>query len=408
MTDRNQTLPPVESTPHAHIALQPLFDGQFHHRGDALLYRHSGLADHAEITSPAHATTSAVIMAIYEIGLTQLVGERDLYIKAPAEWLKNADLLPPPDPKLVLEINYNDLTNDLHVLNLVRSGYRLSLFCESWPREDCWPSFETVKIAADTVELSKSRLDVLRALNPELGFIAHRVATREMFELCQSVGFDRFQGYFFAKPMTLKVAGRSNGGNRQVLLSIMQELHSEDVDVQRLSSLMTQLPQATFLLLKRVNSVRESSVRQIESLPDALVRLGLTEIRTLMASLLVVDMGEQARLMLPEILTRAAFCRQLVAKKPSLNPDTAFSVGLFSMLPVVLAMPLESLLAELNVSQEIGGALRSGIGEYGKLLRLVEAFDAAELSPQNRSLIAELNRQYLIARAWSQEVLVNL
>ncbi|MFY0665336.1 MAG: HDOD domain-containing protein [Natronospirillum sp.] len=392
----------------AHIALQPLCDREYRHRADALLYRHSVGAEHAEIVSPTHATASAVILAVYEIGLAQLVGERDLYVKAPSAWLKDPDLLPPPDPKLVLEVNHSDLTDDLPLPWLIKSGYRLSLFCEDWPNSDSWPSFETIKIAADNVKAGETRLTLLRALNPEIGFIAHRVADRAMFELCHRAGFDRFQGYFYAQPMTLKSGSRQGGGNRQVLLRMMQELHQEQPDMQRLSSWLTQLPEATYLLLKRVNSASGSSVRKIESLSEALVRLGLTDLKTLIASLLITDMGHRARLLLPDVLTRAAFCRRLADRNPELDADTAFSVGLFSVLPLILGLSLHTMLIDLKVSRDIELALRSRGGGYGKLLRLVEAYDAAGLSQQNRTLIASLNQHYLKARAWTQELLASI
>lgn len=407
MSSSSRLIGPASIT-NAHIALQPLCDREYRHRADALLYRHSRGAEHAEILNPTHATASAVILAVYEIGLAQLVGERDLYVKAPSEWLKDPDLLPPPDPKLVLEVNLSDLTSGIPLPWLIKSGYRLSLFCDDWPHSDAWPSFETIKIPADKVEPNETRLTLLRALNPSLGFIAHRVADRAMFELCHRAGFDRFQGYFYSQPMTLKSTSRQSGGNRQVLLRMMQELHKEDPDMRRLSSLLTQLPEATYLLLKRVNSAGGSSVRHIESLSEALVRLGLADLKTLIASLLVTDMGNEARLLLPDVLTRAAFCRRLADANPSLDGETAFSVGLFSVLPLVLGMSLHTLLTDLKVSQDIEAALRARAGPYGKLLRLVEAYDAAGLSQQNRALIASLNQHYLQARAWTQELLASV
>ena len=391
--------------PPAHIALQPICDRDFRHRTDALLYRHSATAQQAVIIDPTHATASAVLLAIYEIGITQLVGDRDLLIKAPLTWLTDSDLLPTADAQLVLEINASDQPEPGLLNQLALAGYRLCLSCEDWPLNDDISVFEAVKIPAAIVEHEETRLSVLKKRLPNLTFIAHRVADLDQFDRCRNAGFDRFQGFFYSAPTTLNKKSQQGNANRQILLRILQELHQAEPDVQKISSLLTQLPQATLLLLKRANSAGLARVRQIRNVSEALMRLGLADIKTLMASLLITDMGGCSGLLLPDILTRAAFCRAVSQSDSTLDVETAFSVGLLSQLPDMLGMSTNDMLQQLSVSDEIDLALRHRQGAYGRLLRLAEAYEAAELSPQNRDMIARLNHLYLHARAWTQALL---
>ena len=402
---QTRTLQGQSLRPRAHIALQPVADRQFRHRADALLYRNSRTAQQAEIIDPAHATASAVLLAIYEIGLPRLVGERDLLVKAPTAWLKDPDLIPPPNAQLVLEVDEADpLPSDL-LSHLRKVGYRLGLTCNNWPAKVINIAFEFIKIPAQVALTDTTLLSGLRQQHPETCLIAHRVENKSEFERCHAAGFDRFQGYFYAHPMTLPDSSRQGNANRQMLLRILQELHQPEPDMQKLTSLLTQLPQAMMLLLKRANSAGVARVRQIEKLSEALMRLGMADIKTLTASLLITDMGEQSRLLLPDVLTRAAFCRQVVQSQPHLDAETGFSIGLLSQLPMMLGLSLDDLLVQLKVSPMVEQALRHRQGDYGKLLRLAEAFEGATLSQQNQALIERLNHQYLHARAWTQAML---
>lgn len=394
---------PVQPT--AHIALQPICDREFHHRADALLYRNSETAQQAVIIDPTHATASAVLLAIYEIGITQLVGERDLLIKAPIAWLTGSDLRPAADPQLILEISASELPESKLLNQLALTGYRLCLSCERWPLDENISSFESIKIPAAIVEKDDARLATLKKQYPNHTFIARRVADFAQFDHCRSAGFDQFQGFFYSAPTTLKNISQLKNVNRQVLLRILQELHQPEPDFQIVSALLTQVPQATLLLLKRANSASIARVRQINNVSEALTRLGLADIKTLMASLLITGMGASSGLLFPDALTRAAFCRAVGESDPKLDAETAFSVGLLSQLPGMLNMSMRDMLRELSVSGDIELALRRREGAYGKLLRLAEAFEAAELSPQNRSMIAQLNHHYLHARAWTQALL---
>lgn len=391
--------------PPAHIALQPICDRDFRHRADALLYRHSATAEQAVIIDPTHATASAVLLAIYEIGITQLAGERDLLIKAPVTWLTDSDLLTTADPQLILEISASELPQPTLIKQLAQSGYRLCLSCESWPADEDIGDFESIKIPAALVDYEDARLAALKQQYPKHTFIAHRVADFDQFDRCRSAGFDRFQGFFYSSPTTLKNFSRQGNANRQILLRVLQELHQAEPDFQKITSLLTQLPQATLLLLKRANSASIARVRQINNVSEALTRLGLADIKTLIASLLITDMGGSSGLLLPDVLTRAAFCRAVSQSDPRLDAETAFSVGLLSQLPGMLGMSMHDMLRQLSVSEDIELALRRREGPYGKLLRLAEAYDAAELSPTNRDMIARLNHQYLHARAWTQALL---
>lgn len=400
------TVPVIpESEASAFIALQPVCDGHFRHLGDALLYRHSALADRAEILDPQHATISAVTTAVYDIGVSNLVGDRDLYIKAPAAWLARPELVPEPVAQMVLEVNQSELQQLPSLQVLKERGYRLCLFCDDWPPQAPWALFSSVKISATHFDNSAEAIKAMRRANPECLPIAHRVHDRQLFAQSQAAGFERFQGFFYAQPTTLSRPRLASSGQGAVLLRLLKEAFEPEPNTDRLVALMTQVPKVTLSLLRRVNSSGASGVRRISSVAEAVARLGLRDIRILLSSLVVLESGDVARLLLPDILTRAAFCRQLAAADPRLEGDAGFTLGLLSLMPRVLNASMDDLLSQLSLVETLEQALRQRSGDYGPLLNVVEAYEKGRIKPGNTELIERLTRELLAARKWTAQIL---
>lgn len=392
-------------TASAFIALQPVCDGQFRHMGDALLYRHSARANRAEILDPQHATISTVTTAVYDIGVSNLVGDRDLYIKAPASWLSRPELVPEPEPQMVLEINQSELGKlpSLHALK--EKGYRLCLFCDDWPPEAPWALFSSVKISAAHVDKSAGAIESMRRVNPQCLAIAHRVHDRQLFAQSKAAGFERFQGFFYAQPTTLSRPGLTGSGQGPTLVRLLAEVFEPEPDTDHLLALMTQVPKVTLSLLRRANSSGVAGIRRISSVSEAVARLGLRDIRILISSLVVLESGDAAGLLLPDILTRAAFCRQLAEADPRLDADVGFTLGLMSLLPDALNLSIEDLLSQLSLADPLEKALLGRTGDYGPLLKLVEAYENGGIKPGNSALIERLTRELLVARQWTEQML---
>jgi EAL and modified HD-GYP domain-containing signal transduction protein len=55
--------------------------------------------------------------------------------------------------------------------------------------------------------------------------------------------------------------------------------------------------------------------------------------------------------------------------------DPAFIVGLMSVMPAALEMPMGEILEQITVTDEVRAALESRGGQLGQLLELVEHYD---------------------------------
>jgi c-di-GMP phosphodiesterase len=85
--------------------------------------------------------------------------------------------------------------------------------------------------------------------------------------------------------------------------------------------------------------------------------------------------------MLVTALTRARMCQQLSSRLPATNPEESFTVGLFSVAEAVMNPPIETVLGELPVREDIALALGNGAGELGRLLAAVIAYERGDFAP---------------------------
>ena len=77
---------------------------------------------------------------------------------------------------------------------------------------------------------------------------------------------------------------------------------------------------------------------------------------------------------------RAKFCELIAAKlkRPGLTADTGFLLGMFSLLDVLLTLPMEDVLKEVNLSDELTDALLGKDNDLRRLLDLVIAYEKGD------------------------------
>jgi EAL and modified HD-GYP domain-containing signal transduction protein len=72
--------------------------------------------------------------------------------------------------------------------------------------------------------------------------------------------------------------------------------------------------------------------------------------------------------------------------------DIAFTVGIMSLMDALFGLPMERILTELAVADEVRDALLSRKGIYGDMLKLAESLEhLAEAGPQVGTLLRQLN-----------------
>lgn len=399
------TKPPADTT--YCIALQPICNSELQHVADELLYRAHGGALQADIADPLIATARACSAAFYEIGLEALVGTRQLYLNASTEWLSHPELLPHPVEQVVIELPDSEPTPALanHLRYIRAQGYQMAA-TDNWLQNYGQWLGELIDIVRIDVRkpMVSAAINEFRAQG--LTLLATFVEDAVSLKQAKEMGFDLFQGFFYALPQAIPsqtTGGRS--GNRAADMKLLRTLYSSDVDLSQLEKLIVQDPHLCHLLFKRVNSASERRMHNISSVSQAIMLLGLDKIRALTATLLLASNEPVKRLLVLQMLVRASMARQLAAEISSVDSDIAFTAGLFSMMGQLEGVELAVILKEAAMDLQITQALLEQQGELGKILQIIESFENAALETRSLAKVGLLNQAYLASVAWAQEMM---
>jgi EAL and modified HD-GYP domain-containing signal transduction protein len=197
---------------------------------------------------------------------------------------------------------------------------------------------------------------------------------------CAKAGFSWFAGDFALHPPQDISVG--DGTSRKRLLALLGLL-ARDADSRELEVLLKQDPALSYHLLKLVNSAAFALSSPIHSFGQAINVLGRRQLQRWLQLLLYARQQDDglANPLLPLAAVRAA---QMEALSKSLGwdrdqQDMAFVAGVFSLLDVLLAMPMTEIVAALSLDLDVVMALLDRAGPLGELLKLVERHDRAGL-----------------------------
>jgi c-di-GMP phosphodiesterase len=210
--------------------------------------------------------------------------------------------------------------------------------------------------------------------------VATNVETHEAFETCKALGFDLYQGYFFCQPREVEGRGiEVNGLNK---LRLISELQDPDADMDKLGEIVSRDVGLSYNLLRFVNSAFFSVPRRIESIRDALVLLGLQNVKRWATLMALADTNDKPHELIVTGLVRARMCELVaVARGEKREAEAYFTIGLFSVVDALMDVSLIELLRQLPFSQEIMDALLNYDGPKGELLHGVLAYERGDFTP---------------------------
>jgi EAL and modified HD-GYP domain-containing signal transduction protein len=364
-----------------YLGRQPILDRDGALNAYELLFR-AGAHNYAEVSDDAQATAQVVARTIGGIGVPAVLGRHRGFVNMNRALLFNDIVhLMPPD-RFVLEV-LETVKFDAQLVRrlgeLRRAGFLVALDDVSELSDEligALPCVDIVKI--DFLQTGRDALTRLASIVRSHGktLLAEKVETREDFALARDLGFDLFQGYFFARPQVL--AAPRNRSSRPGLLRLLALL-SRDAGIIELEAELKLNPSVVVQLLRLVNSSAFGLGRNIASLREAIIATGTRQIARWAQLLLYADSGDlpwSADPLVQLAGTRSRFM-ELAANwlRPSDDDfaDAAFMTGIFSLVHVVLGSTPGEVLDKLGLAPHIRDAIVLRNGPLGALLRLAEA-----------------------------------
>ncbi len=356
------------------IARQPIYDVELSVIGYELLYRDGGV-EKAVFDDADLASCETILNSFMHIGIDNLAGSALVFINLPKEFVINESLTPMFKEQCVLEILENvEPTPDVieGLKRLKQEGYRIALDDFSY-RESLIPILELADfVKVDVIENTKDQVkEGLQLLSRyPVKVIAEKVETQEMYTLCKNMGFKYYQGFFFCKPQL--ITQKHAPANKAVVLNLLNKLQDPELDYSEIESILAQDVTLSYKLLRYINSAMFSLRREVDSIKDAVVLLGLDNIRQWISLILmskVVDRKPDQ--LIVTAMTRGKMCELLAARvKPEIKPQM-FIVGLFSVLDALMDTPMIDLLDSVILSAPVKLALLDKIGDHGKIYQMV-------------------------------------
>jgi len=205
----------------------------------------------------------------------------------------------------------------------------------------------------------------------------------------------------------------SQAASRALALQLVQ-LVTNDAENVEIEAVLRRDPTLSYHLLKLVNSLGLGLQRKITSFNQAILILGRAQLRRwLNLMLFAAREGDMRSPMLLARVSVRARMLELLARATGQGKaaqEQAFMTGMFSLLGVLFGVPLEQLLAPLNIGDAAQQALLHKAGEVGELLSLAEAAERGEFADVTRRLdalqlsAAEFNAIVADATLWMLEV----
>jgi len=396
-----------------YIARQPIYDRALKLVGYELLYRNSQ-ENHAQFEDGEKASSDAIVNSFIHIGIDNLVGTSLAFVNLPTEFIVDNDLVPMFHEQSVLEILENvEPTDDViaGIKGLKDKGYKIALddFVLSDNKKVFLPLADFVKV--DVLDYSDEELPELvsKLRQYDVDLVAEKVETQQLFQTCKSLDFDYYQGYFFCRPQL--VTEKNMPASKLVVLNLIAKLQNPEAEISEIESVLSNDVALSYKLLRYINSAAFSLRREIESIKDAIVLLGLATVKN-WASLILMSRvaSDKPQQLVITALVRAKMAELLAEKEMPGYDKQAFICGLFSVLDALMDRPMIDLLDTVILSTQIKLALLDYEGELGQLLENTlfyeqANFDALHQKQVNTELYYE---SYMAAIKWADVTMKEL
>jgi c-di-GMP phosphodiesterase len=424
MMDAGQdTEPGIERLKDFFLARQPILNRQQGLVAYELLFRDAE-RNSANVKDDVSATASVIAHAS-ELGLTNVIGNVRGFVNIDSTVLMSDFVSFLPPESVVLEILETVEITDAVVARvdeLARHGYIFAVddvVTDSPELRRLMPHVAIIKVDIFGMDSENLRRLSARLRDGKKKMLAEKVETLDQFKLCLELGFEYFQGYYFAKPAIM--TGKKLSPSQLAILRIMSQL-AADADNADIEQSVKHDAALGLMLLRLVNTPAIGAGRRIESLGQALMILGRRQLERWLQILLYAEPGKRSHEISPLLLLATTRGKLLELLAQALQPgrrgvaETAFTVGIMSLMEALFASPMENILEQIAVSDEVAVALLRHEGLLGELLTLVECIEHIEDAGERlQESLAHLNlspdelcRMQVHAFEWSNSITVNV
>ncbi|CDZ75892.1 HDOD domain protein [Legionella massiliensis] len=286
----------------------------------------------------------------------------------------------PIENPIILKLHAADINTLCPRAELEYTTYTIALLIDS-PEQLAWLNFaeyialsEHLMTAANLTKVVKYSQDRKRKV------IAYDINHTTNFERCKAMSMDLFCGDFLFQPNEQEQ--QDIAANQLNLLELISKLQQQDTNLDHIAELIQADPMLSYQLLRIANSVAFSGYQTVESIQQAIMRLGIINLKNWVMVLSMTNVSNKPAEIVESGLIRAQMAQRIAESQPELSAASAYTVGLLSVLDSLMDTPMENLLEKITLADEIKTALISHSGSLGQLLSTVIAYEEGHLNEE--------------------------
>lgn len=359
-----------------------------------------------------------LLVSAIDLDFQKALGNKLTFLAVSPEILLNPLVEQLPRDRVVLALHVEGEPDPAIVARaeeLARQGLMLALDCvpDTGPPSPLLASCRYVRLDTsryDVLALAERIAHLARGPHPGRLLVATQVDTMEVFETCDKLGFQYFQGYYFTQVEPSR-PGRMDANVMRVM-DLLNKV-TERAEIHVLEETFKLDPALSYKLLRYINSPAIGLRATINSIGHALSLLGYDQTYRWLTLLLFSSVRATSRnqTLLRNALARAHFTETLGSHH--LDPAQRgglFITGIFSVLDALLNVPMSQALANLNLPQSVTNALLHDDGPFAPYLDLAtacERFDQESIAVLATGIgldADQVNLAHVNALIWSESV----
>ncbi|MCP5292213.1 MAG: HDOD domain-containing protein [Burkholderiales bacterium] len=383
------------------LGKQPILDRNQKLIAYELFFRSNERDEKADYSNDLTATANVIVNAYGHFGIQNILGDQRGFINVNRELILSDIVELLPSNHVVLELKSTDKFDDELIAKckeLRKRGHQCALDSVVTLNDEIQrilPVINIVKI--DVSKLDKENLASLVSQYkrwPVL-LLAEKVETPELAKECLALGFEMFQGYYFAKPEN--ISGKRADPGKLSLLKLLQLVMS-DSDIEEIDKEFKRQPGLSYNLLRMVNSAASGLPQKINSIKQSIVLLGRKQLQRWIQLLLYTNENSASgddgmtNALLQTAATRGKLMELIAAvERPhdKTHQERAFMVGILSLLDTLLGIEMQQIIDKLSIPEDMSNALLGRSGRLGQELKLIEASETNK-TEMVKSLLGEL------------------
>ncbi|MCP3941569.1 MAG: HDOD domain-containing protein [Desulfobacteraceae bacterium] len=365
------------------VARQPVFTAKKNVFGYELLFRSSLENIFPEIDGSI-ATSNVLSNTFFSFGLNEILAGKPGLINFTKDLILQRTPLLFPKEHIIIEV-LEKIEPEPKVIEALREfkrhGFKIALDDFVYN-----PKFNSMISLCSIIkfDIIATPLETLRpiitAIKTKYNFtlLAEKIETYSEFEQAKAMGFSLFQGYFFARPEI--ISRKDISPSQHTKLKLINEAGQKHINIAKIEELIKNDLPISFKLLKFINSAYFRRPTSIDTVKDAILFLGLDELKKFIYVVVLSNLMEnKPNELIRSSMIRARMCEQCGGMlKTHFTTEELFTIALFSAMDAILDKPMADILTNLSFSDKIKNALLGLDKQYSQIQALVTSFEKGQ------------------------------